>query len=93
MSSYLDLNKDKIKKSVISKLQALGYRVDNDISVRKIQEIIKMIQRDNGLMIDGYIGIKTMPLLGYSYDEIRKMLKIPKYRNNSNYYYPFWLLF
>lgn len=93
MSGYLDLNKDKIKNSVISKLKILGYKVDNDISIRKIQEIIKAIQRDNGLMIDGCIGRRTMPLLGYSNDEIRKLLKIPKYKNNSNYYYPFWLLF
>lgn len=93
MSSYLDLNKDKIKNSVISKLKILGYKVDNDISIRKIQEIIKAIQRDNGLMIDGCIGRRTMPLLGYSNEEIRKMLKLPKYNNTSSCHYPFWLLF
>lgn len=94
MFGYLDLNKDKIKNSVISRLQILGYEVNDDTSVRKIQEIIKVIQRDNGLMIDGCIGRRTMPLLGYSNDEIRKMLKLPKNMNYSSYDdYPHWLLF
>jgi murein L,D-transpeptidase YcbB/YkuD len=93
MSSYLNLNKDKIKKSVVCKLSTLGYKVDEDTSVRDIQEIVKMIQRDNGLMIDGCIGRRTMPLLGYSGDEIRKMLKLPKNTNGSSYDYPIWLLF
>lgn len=93
MSGYLDLNKNKIKNSVISKLKILGYKVDDDISIRKIQEIIKAIQRDNGLMIDGCIGRRTMPLLGYSDKEIRKMLKPPKNMNDSSYDYPHWLLF
>lgn len=93
MSSYLDLNKDKIKKSVISKIQTLGYEVDDNTSIRKIQEIIKAIQRDNNLMIDGCIGRRTMPLLGYSDKEIRKMLKLPKNMNDSSYEYPHWLLF
>lgn len=92
MSSYLNLYKDKIKKSVVSKLVTLGYEVNDDTSIRKIQEIVKIIQRDNGLMIDGCIGRRTMPLLGYSDEEIRKMLKIPKFTNGSSYYYPFWFL-
>lgn len=92
MSSYLNLNKDKIKKSVVCKLSALGYKVDEDTPVRYIQEIVKIIQRDNGLMIDGCIGRRTMPLLGYSGDEIRKMLKLHK-NTNSSYCYPTWLLF
>lgn len=93
MSSYLNLNKDKIKKSVVSKLIILGYKVDENTSIRSIQEIVKIIQRDNGLMIDGYIGRRTMPLLGYSGDEIRKMLKLPKNINDSSYDYQTWLLF
>ena len=93
MSSYLNLNKDKIKKSVVSKLITLGYKVDENTSIRNIQEIVKIIQRDNGLMIDGCIGRRTMPLLGYSGDEIRKMLKLPKNTNSSSCWYPIWLLF
>lgn len=93
MSSYLNLNKDKIKKSVVSKLIILGYKVNENTSIRSIQEIVKIIQRDNGLMIDGYIGRRTMPLLGYSGDEIRKMLKLPKNINDSSYDYQTWLLF
>ena len=93
MSSYLDLNKDKIKKSVVSKLITLGYKVDENTSIRNIQEIVKIIQRDNGLMIDGCIGRRTMPLLGYSRDEIRKMLRLPKNTDSSSYNYPTWLLF
>lgn len=93
MSSYLDLNKNKIKKSVVSKLIALGYKVDDDTPIRKIQEIIKVIQRDNNLMIDGCIGRRTMSLLGYSDKEIRKMLKLHKNMNDSSYNYPYWLLF
>jgi murein L,D-transpeptidase YcbB/YkuD len=91
MPGYLDLNKDKIKNSVVSKLNELGYHVDKNTSIRKIQEIIKVIQRDNGLMIDGLIGVRTMPLLGYKAEEIRKMLKTP--RNHSSYNYPTWLLY
>jgi len=97
MYSCLDLSKDKIRKSVISKLKALGYEVYDGtpvwMTIRKIQEIIKVIQRCNGLMIDGCIGRRTMPLLGYSGDEIRKMLKLPEHNNTSSCYYPFWLLF
>ena len=93
MSSYLNLNKDKIKKSVVSKLIILGYKVDENTSIRSIQEIVKAIQRDNGLMIDGCIGRRTMPLLGYSGDEIRKMLKLPKNTNSSSCWYPIWFLF
>ena len=48
---------------------------------------------NNGLMIDGCIGRRTMPLLGYSGDEIRKMLRLPKNTNSSSYNYPTWLLF
>lgn len=90
MSNYLDLNKKKIKESVVSKLNMLGYQVNIDTPIRKIQEIVKVIQRDNGLMIDGCIGRRTMPLLGYSCNEIRKMLKIPRY---TSYHYPRWLLY
>ena len=89
MYTYLNLNKRKIKMNVISKLKLLGYKVDDNATIRDIQEIIKALQRDNGLMIDGYIGIRTMPLLGYSSDEIRKMLKLPKPRGYSPYYRPF----
>lgn len=93
MSSYLNLNKDKVKNSVVSKLNAIGYKVDENTPVRYIQEIVKAIQRDNGLMIDGCIGRRTMPLLGYSGDEIRKMLKLPKNTNSSSCWYPIWFLF
>lgn len=93
MSSYLNLNKDEIKKSVVCKLIALGYKVDEETSVRDIQEIVKIIQRDNGLMIDGCIGRRTMPLLGYGEYEIRKMLKRPKNINSSFCSYPIWFFF
>ena len=99
MSNYLNLNKDKIKKNVVCKLSALGYKVDEETSVKDIQKIVKIIQRDNGLMIDGYIGRRTMPLLGYSGEEIRKMFKLSKnrifyYGNPTWFYrYPIWLWF
>ena len=92
MYSYLDLNKDKIKKSVVSKLNMLGYKVSDDTPIRIVQEIVKAIQRDNGLMIDGLIGRKTMPLIGYSSEEIRRMLKLPKCINHTPLYYPYWFL-
>lgn len=99
MSNYLNLNKDKIKKNVVCKLSALGYKVDEKTSVKDIQKIVKIIQRDNGLMIDGLIGIRTALLLGYSGEEIRKMFKLSKNRNfyyvNQTWFYryPIWLWF
>lgn len=92
MYGYLDLNKDKIKKSVVSKLNAIGYEVNEGTSVRCIQEIIKTIQKDNRLMIDGCIGVNTMFVLGYSLKEINKMLKIRKHIDGLSYDYPIWLL-
>ena len=91
-SSYLDLNKNNIRKSVISKLKALGYKIDDGANIRDIQNIIKTIQRGNGLMIDGCIGRRTMPLLGYSTQEISKMLKISKRTNYRPICYPYWWL-
>ena len=73
MSNYLDLNKKKIKESVVSKLKMLGYEVDINTPIRKIQEIIRVIQRDNNRMIDGLIGGNTIGLL-YNYDEIMELL-------------------
>ena len=73
MSNYLDLNKKKIKESVVSKLKTFGYEVDTNTPIRKIQEIIKVIQRDNGKMVDGLIGGATIGLL-YNYDEIIESL-------------------
>ena len=93
MSSYLDLNKKNIKKSVVSKLNLMGYKVNEDTKNNIIQNIIKSIQKDHRLMIDGYIGVQTMPILGYTNNEIRKLLKLPKYRGNSSYEFPLWLLF
>jgi uncharacterized protein YeeX (DUF496 family) len=89
-SNYLDLNKKHIRQSVIYRLRLLGYQIDDGISIRRIQEIVMMVQRDNGLMMDGYIGVRTMHLLGYSAKEIKKMLKISSSRSS---YYPQWLLY
>ena len=89
-SNYLDLNKKHIRQSVIFKLRLLGYQIDDDISIRRIQDIVMKIQIDNGLIVDGYIGVRTMPLLGYSTKEIKKMLKI---HSGHSYYYPKWLLY
>jgi Holliday junction resolvasome RuvABC DNA-binding subunit len=90
-SNYLDLNKKHIRKDVISKLKSLGYEISNDAEVRQIRNVVMEIQNKNSLMIDGLIGIETMRVLGYSANEIRKILKIP--RNNSSYNYPTWLLY
>ena len=93
--NYLDLNKRSVRESVVSKLQALGYTVSADSSttlIFKIQNIIKEIQRNNGLMIDGVIGVRTMPVLGYSLEETKKMLKIHSYKNISFYDYHILLL-
>ena len=93
MSNHLNLNKDNIKKSVVSKLKMLGYKVNNDTAIWRIKDIIIAIQRDNGLMVDGLIGVKTMPLLGYGNDEISKMLKMSKHTYRLSYNYPSWPFF
>lgn len=91
--SCLNLDKDEVKKSVILKLNTLGYNVNDDTSISRIKNIIMKIQRDSGLMIDGCIGVRTMSVLGYSWEEIKKMLKIRKRNSSSTYTYPLWLLF
>ena len=100
MSTILNLNQKQIKKSVVSKLKALGYEVDDDTPIRQIRQIIKVIQYKNKVMADGIIGKQTMPLLGYSSDEMRKMLKLSKFKRTDDYHgkcpywgypYPFWL--
>lgn len=75
MSSHLDLNKTEIKNSIIFKLQLLGFEVNEDTPIWKIKSIIRRIQKDCELMVDGLIGKETMSLLGYSDEEIKKMLK------------------
>lgn len=91
-SNYLNLNKNSVRKSVVDKLNTLGYKVTKDTPILQIRNIIMKIQKDNGLMIDGCVGVRTMAVLGYSWQETKKMLKIRSYGNNSYYEYPFWLL-
>ena len=91
-SNYLNLNKQHIRKSVVNKLNALGYQVDENTPVWVIKNIIMKIQHYSGLMIDGHVGVRTMTVLGYSWEEIRKMLKIPKYGSDWSAGYNFWLL-
>ncbi len=91
-SNYLNLNKKSVRKSVVDKLNALGYQVDENTPIWRIQNIIMKIQKDNGLIIDGCIGVRTMAVLGYSWEETRKLLKIRRYRSESSYEYPTWLL-
>ena len=72
MSNYLNLNNRKIRRSVISKLNSLGYKLDKSSSIRQIEEIIKTIQLNNGKKADGRIGGATIGLL-YSYDEMMEL--------------------
>ena len=76
MRTYLDLNKERIRRDVALRLQILGYEVDQNVGIRTIQAIIRKIQSENNLVADGYIGKCTIPLLGYSDKEIKRMLKI-----------------
>ena len=75
MSNHLDLNKTEIKNNVISKLQLLGFEVNENTPIWEIRLIIQVIQINGGLMADGFIGKETMPLLGYRSKDIKKMLK------------------
>lgn len=77
MKSYLDLNKENIRRNVVFRLKLLGYDIDENVGVRTIQAIIRKIQHENNLIADGYIGKNTMPLLRYNNEEIKKMLRIP----------------
>ena len=91
-SNYLNLNKKNVRKSVVDKLNTLGYKVTEDTPIWQIRNIIMKIQKDNGLMIDGCVGVRTMAVLGYSWEETKNMLKIRRYRSESFYGYPIWLL-
>lgn len=91
-SNYLNLNKKSVRESVVRKLNTLGYIINEDTSIWRIRNIIMKIQKDNGLMIDGCIGVRTMAVLGYSWEETKRMLKIRRYRSDTYYEYPIWLL-
>ena len=91
-SNYLNLNKKSVRKSVVDKLNILGYTVNYATPIYKIKNIIMKIQHDSGLMIDGCIGVRTMAVLGYSWEETKRLLKIRRYRGGSSYEYPLWLL-
>lgn len=82
--NYLDLNKESIRRNVVFKLMIMGYDIEENVGIKTIQAIIKKIQLENGLIHDGLIGKNTMSLLGYSEEEIKKMLKIPDISNKKS---------
>lgn len=90
--SYLNLDKEKYRIDVIRRLRTLGYNVRENACSREIRVFVRDIQKKNGLLADGFIGIKTMPLLGYSGEEIGMMLEFPVDTSVSSYRYPLWSL-
>ena len=90
-STRLNLNKKRIRNSVISKLKELGYSISDNACHHEIITVVKKVQMENGLIVDGYIGEKTMRALGYSGAEICKMLKSARIYNTSTYQTPIWI--
>lgn len=96
--NHLDLNKKRVRKNVISKLNTLGYNISDDADIRKIRTIVREIQIKNGLIADGYIGDHTYRLLGYDMFEYNDMLRISNSTKLDNIInniccIVFWLLF
>lgn len=97
MSDHLNLNKEIIRRDVAFRLRVMGYDLPENIGVNTIRKIIKIIQKENGLVPDGLIGKRTMPLLDYNKEDIARMLKPKcKYTCYSRYlycpYYPYRFL-
>lgn len=59
----LNLNKKSVRKKVITKLQKLGYKINDNATALETKTVIKELQLKNGVTADGCIGYKTRPLL------------------------------
>ena len=84
MRTHLDLNNRLIRSDVIRRLRMMDFDIDYYDDVKLIRSAISILQFDNQLIPDGYIGRYTMPLLGYSEDDIKRMLDIPD--ENAKYF-------
>lgn len=76
---YLDLNKKENRESVAFRLMMMGYDITENAGIYTIQAIIRKIQHENGLVVDGLIREDTMRLLMYSDDFILKEVKMFDY--------------
>ena len=55
----LNLNKKSIRKKVITRLQKLGYKINDNATALETRAVIKEFQFKNGIIADGYIGYNT----------------------------------